>query len=137
MPANIMLPTKAKMTAFVCSGRRRPKLSHCWPKLTCQKLSWVAMSTPTSMPTAPQMTEASRNCRTILSLNSMMVLCPVVMEGAWRDSEIGGFLLVAALQAAGAGRAGALPAAAGTVTVVVIGVLGMMLVRGERPACPP
>ena len=28
MPANIMLPTKAKMTAFVCSGRRRPKVSH-------------------------------------------------------------------------------------------------------------
>jgi hypothetical protein len=26
MPANIMLPTNAKMTALVCSGRRRPKL---------------------------------------------------------------------------------------------------------------
>ena len=26
MPANIMLPTKAKITALVCSGRRRPKV---------------------------------------------------------------------------------------------------------------
>ena len=28
MPANIMLPTNAKITALVCSGRRRPKVSH-------------------------------------------------------------------------------------------------------------
>ena len=28
MPANIMLPTNAKMTAFVCSGRRRPKVRY-------------------------------------------------------------------------------------------------------------
>ncbi len=73
MPANIMLPTKAKMTALVCSGRSRPKLSQDWPKLACQKLSCSAISTPTSMPTTPQMRDASMNWRTTLSLNSMVV----------------------------------------------------------------
>ena len=73
MPANIMLPTKAKMTALVWSGRRRPKLSQAWPRLACQKLSCVAMMMPTSMPTRPQMMAASMNCRTIRSLNSMVI----------------------------------------------------------------
>ena len=36
MPANIMLPTKAKMTAFVCSGRSRPKVSQDVLKFACQ-----------------------------------------------------------------------------------------------------
>ena len=43
MPANIMLPTNAKMTALVCSGRRRPKLSQAVLKLACQKLSCEAI----------------------------------------------------------------------------------------------
>ncbi len=43
MPANIMLPTKAKMAAFVCSGRRRPKVSQDTPRFACQNESCVAM----------------------------------------------------------------------------------------------
>ncbi len=73
MPANIMLPTNAKMTALVCSGRSRPNVRNDVAKLACQKFSWVAMITPTSMPTAPHRTEASMNWRTTLSLNSMVV----------------------------------------------------------------
>ncbi len=63
MPANIMLPTKAKMAALVCSGRRRPKLSHDVFRLACQWDSWVAMITPRRRATAPQITVARENAR--------------------------------------------------------------------------
>jgi len=49
------------MTALVCSGRSRLNVSQGVLKLSCQKLSCEAMRTPTSMPTAPQMMEASMN----------------------------------------------------------------------------
>src|ERR1041385_346722 len=74
MPANIMLRTNAKITALVCSGRNRPKLSHAVPKLSWKKLSCEATSTPTNMPTTPQTRVASRNWRTIWSLNSRVIL---------------------------------------------------------------
>ena len=81
MPANIMLPTKAKITALVCSGRRRPKVRNETPSalmvpkvihsrnlpFICHQESWVAMITPTSMPTMPQKMEAIMKWRTVLS----------------------------------------------------------------------
>src|SRR5690606_38478167 len=71
MPANIMLPTKAKIAAFVCNGRSRPKVSHSRSKLNRCEFSWQAMKTPADMPTAPQNTEATRNIRTTRSLYSI------------------------------------------------------------------
>src|SRR3954447_2054893 len=76
MPANIMLPTKAKMTAFVCSGRSRPKVSQAVLAFACQPPSWTAISTPTSMPTMPQKMEPAMNWRTVESSNSMRVFAP-------------------------------------------------------------
>ena len=61
------LPAKAKMTALVCSGRSRPKLSHGMPKLRAGTASCSAMSSPTSMPTRPQTKVAQRNFRTMAS----------------------------------------------------------------------
>ena len=37
MPVNMPLPTKAKVTAFVCSGRSRPKLTNCQLKFASGK----------------------------------------------------------------------------------------------------
>ena len=54
------------MTAFVCSGRRRPKLSHGIPKLSSGQAICAAMMTPTSMPTMPHTTVITENCRTTL-----------------------------------------------------------------------
>jgi hypothetical protein len=82
MPANIMLPTKAKMTAFVCSGRRRPKVAHDVLKFACQNASCVAISTPTAMPTMPQTMVAHRNFRTTPSLNSIVVFVPELSAAA-------------------------------------------------------
>src|SRR6266540_2566968 len=98
MPANIMLPTNAKITALVCSGRNRPKVSHGVSKLSRKKLSCDATSTPTNMPTIPQTRVASRNWRTILSLNSRVIFFADIghgngdgeMEG-WRDGEMEGW----------------------------------------------
>jgi hypothetical protein len=39
MPANIMLPTNAKITALVCSGRSRPKVRYGATLAECQKAS--------------------------------------------------------------------------------------------------
>ena len=64
MPANIMLPTSAKITALVCSGRRRPKVVNDVSKLSCGKLSCSAITSPTSRPTAPQPTLAQTKPRT-------------------------------------------------------------------------
>ena len=76
-----MFPTKAKMTALVCSGRKRPKVRNEMPSalikpkviasrnlpFICHHESWVAMTTPTNMPTIPQNMEAIMKRRTDLS----------------------------------------------------------------------
>ena len=81
MPANIMFPTNAKITALVCSGRKRPKVRKETPSaliapkvihsrnlpFICHQESWVAMTTPTSMPMMPQKMEAIMKRRTDLS----------------------------------------------------------------------
>ena len=67
MPANIMLPTKAKMAALVCSGRSRPNEVHGRPRLACQNGSWVAIRTPTRSATTPNTSDASVNAFTIQS----------------------------------------------------------------------
>ena len=54
------LPAKAKMTALVCSGRSRPKDSHEVWKLKIGLVSWRAITRPTSMPTSPHTSVASR-----------------------------------------------------------------------------
>ncbi len=64
MPANIMLPTKAKITALVCSGRMRLNVNHDVSKLSCQKLNCSAASRPTSIPIRPHPIEAIMNART-------------------------------------------------------------------------
>jgi hypothetical protein len=61
------LPANAKMTALVWSGRSRPKLIHGSPKLNSGLASSSAMTMPTSMPTRPHTSVASRNHRTIAS----------------------------------------------------------------------
>ena len=63
-----MLPTNAKMTAFVCSGRSLPKVSHDVSKFSFHTASCVAMSRPTTMPMIPQNNDAHMNWRTTLSL---------------------------------------------------------------------
>ena len=63
---NIPLPTNAKMTALVCSGRIRPKVMNWRPAFTEGRKSWKAMMTPTSIPTTPQTTVAIVNARTIV-----------------------------------------------------------------------
>src|SRR5687767_14614851 len=118
MPANIMLPTKAKMTALVCSGRSRPKLSQEVLKLTCQKLSCVATSTPTSMPTMPHTRVASRNWRTILSLNSRVILRSDMSAGTSRK----GAHALGAPEAAWTGLTAVLLAAAPAVTEAMAGL---------------
>ena len=66
--ANRAEPPKAKITAFVCSGRRRPYCSQEMPSVSAGQYSWAAMITPTSMPTTPHSTVAMANCITTLSL---------------------------------------------------------------------
>lgn len=67
MPAKMKLPVKAKITALVCRGRRRPKVSHGTFMLAGHQASCRAMRTPTSMPTAPQVTAAIKNFFVIAS----------------------------------------------------------------------
>ena len=67
MPVKIAFPANAKTTAFVCSGRRRPKESQAVSKLNQGDASWSAIQSPTSIPTRPQMKVAQRNLRTIAS----------------------------------------------------------------------
>ena len=43
MPAKMQLPAKAKMTAFVWSGRRRLQVRYGVLKFSCQKFSSAAM----------------------------------------------------------------------------------------------
>jgi hypothetical protein len=52
-------PPKAKMTAEVCNGRTRPKLSHARSKLSAGKASCSAIRSPIAKPATPQNTEAS------------------------------------------------------------------------------
>ena len=59
------LPTKAKMTALVCRGRKRPKVNQ-GPRLKEGYTSWMAIIMPTSIPTIPQMKEAAPKARVIL-----------------------------------------------------------------------
>jgi len=49
------------MTALVCSGRRRPKLSQEMPSPSWGQIIWAAMITPTSIPTMPQTTVMMAN----------------------------------------------------------------------------
>ena len=84
-----MFPTKAKMAAFVCSGRRRPKVRNS-ARLSWWKLSCRAMNTPASMATTPKMIEASMNWRTTLSLNSMGTLVADVLVMGIGSGEIHG-----------------------------------------------
>ena len=71
MPAKIMLPTNAKMTALVWSGRRRPKVKYGTPpseRLAGQNASWSATRAPTLMPTSPHTIDAPVNQRATQSL---------------------------------------------------------------------
>jgi len=61
------LPVKAKITALVWSGRRRPKEIHGSSKLKTGAASSRAIMIPTSVPTTPQMNVISVNLRTMAS----------------------------------------------------------------------
>ena len=65
MPMNMPLPTKAKMTAFVCSGRSRPKVVNWRLRFSSGQNNWQAISNPALKPTRPQMTVAIAKARTI------------------------------------------------------------------------
>src|SRR5688500_14539964 len=83
-----MLPTNAKMTAFVCSGRSRPNDSIGCTFAPCQA-SWSAATTPTSMPTMPQRTDASANLRGVSSSNSIFsfsVTVVLLLDGKQREA---------------------------------------------------
>jgi hypothetical protein len=68
MAAKSRLPPKAKTTALVCSGRRRPKLSQGMPPLRLGNASSAASQTPISIPMMPMATDVRANLRTIPSL---------------------------------------------------------------------
>ena len=61
------LPANAKITALVCSGRMRPKDRKDKSRLKAGAASCKAAMTPTSMPTMPHTTVASRNFLEIAS----------------------------------------------------------------------
>ena len=65
MPMNRPLPTKAKITALVWSGRSRPKVVYWRLRFSSGRNSWQAISRPARKPTNPQMTVAMANARTI------------------------------------------------------------------------
>src|SRR5688572_2942496 len=77
MPMNMPLPTKAKMTALVCSGRNRPKVVYWRLRFRSGQNSWQAMSRPAANPTSPQITVAMAKARTIrlsyLKVSTFMV----------------------------------------------------------------
>ena len=62
----IPLPTNAKMTALVWSGRNRPNVVGAKSKFKKGHTSCNAMISPTNIPTAPQSAVAIANCFTIL-----------------------------------------------------------------------
>ena len=47
-------PTKAKITALVCKGLNRPKLSHEIPSVRLGKRNMKAKMSPTNIPTTPK-----------------------------------------------------------------------------------
>ena len=64
--AKSALPPNANITALVCSGLSLPKLSQGVSKFSTGHTSCAAINTPTSMPTIPQTTVITANCRTTL-----------------------------------------------------------------------
>src|ERR1035437_5084391 len=72
MPINIPLPTNAKITALVRTGRSRPKVMNWRLRLAVGQNNWVAASRPAAMPTRPQTTVAMANART-MRLSSLNV----------------------------------------------------------------
>src|SRR5690349_11491915 len=65
MPMNIPLPTKAKITAFVCNGRTRPKVVNWRFRFASGQNSCTAASKPADIPTIAQITVAMEKARTI------------------------------------------------------------------------
>ena len=55
---NMPLPTNAKITALVCSGRSRPNVVNWRFRFRSGQNNWHAMSSPALKPTRPQMTVA-------------------------------------------------------------------------------
>ncbi len=66
MPAKMMFPTNAKMTALVCSGLSRPKVKY-GARLSPGRNSMAAISVPTSMPTTAHTTAARKKSRGVRS----------------------------------------------------------------------
>ena len=64
MPMKTPLPTKAKITAFVCSGRIRPKVVKGVFRLRSGQNNWHAINKPAEVPTRPQMAVAMAKART-------------------------------------------------------------------------
>ena len=62
---NMPLPTKAKITALVWTGRSRPKVTNCKFRFAAGKKSCTAHSNPAVMPTMPQTTVAMAKARTM------------------------------------------------------------------------
>src|SRR5579872_3168608 len=65
MPQNMPLPTNAKMTALVCSGRILPKVVNGVSRFSCGQNNWQAINRPAAVPTRPQMAVAIANARTM------------------------------------------------------------------------
>jgi hypothetical protein len=63
MPANIMLPTKAKITALVCSGRRRPKVTGLLRRARRISIAKQAMKMPARQEDTRMVAEKSRGGR--------------------------------------------------------------------------
>src|SRR5258706_8321461 len=92
-----MFPTNAKMTAFVWSGRMRPK-ARCGSTFAGHHAICSAASAPTSIPTMPQMTDAKTNQRETPSLYSTRVVSARVLEEGERASAVIGLVLVQGLE---------------------------------------
>ena len=69
---NIALPTNAKITALVCSGRNRPNEVNCRLKFRSGQNNWQAISNPALKPTSPQMMVAMR--LSYLKVSTFMLL---------------------------------------------------------------
>jgi hypothetical protein len=81
---NMPLPTKAKMTAFVCNGRMRPNVRKGVSRFNAGQKSWQAASNPAEVPTSAQMAVAMANARTMRL--SYLNVSTVLMSVGWRDS---------------------------------------------------
>ena len=57
------VPPKAKITAEVCSGRRRPKVVHSRSRFSAGKTICSAITRPTVKPTTPQKTAITMKAR--------------------------------------------------------------------------